>query len=518
MNAYLKSVVAARRQRERLLSEGTPGWVYSTSKGAFGHGGQSVGNDKPPKNLGKTCRDKVRGNSKVLPCVESLLEAFSRPFVLKWESPTSALFTTDDGHSYKVEFGDNSPAALAYKRSYDSNADVYEVAFAWVDPGLFVAKKYHDDVRNLGSPKTAMRVFSTVIDAINTFVKKNSPDVLIIRAKESNRASLYRRMLSKLSKGRFKVTEKSDGAGNVFFLDYEMHESVATASSGWVSPGGPSGPIGIPSDSEDEMQPQARDSHLMLRRPATNTSGPQTTPKAGDDEGDKATPSRKNPKMGQSLPVRGFAGKAVAENSLADEVISYLDSLNEKSCCKSCEDGDECEVGEATTGAMVGGSYPGGPINSPATTSRDIGALTTQGNPNYGKTFFKRHAKDIEARAKCRSKCKLGDGKCLFKCDESRDDLSPGLVKLFRKPLVRSLPPTGKLVQCAACGKKHYKQHRRDDCLTCEDKSERKRKTEYLSRVKNKYPNCTPLEPPDPDCRKASLVKTAAYNLGRGGK
>jgi hypothetical protein len=70
-------------------------------------------------------------------------------------------------------------------------------------------------------------VFATVLDGIQHWIKSYNPKSFIMSAKEPNRKSLYRRMLSLFNKGEWITEEISDGT----FLVYNKKSKKPTEYS-----------------------------------------------------------------------------------------------------------------------------------------------------------------------------------------------------------------------------------------------------------------------------------------------
>jgi len=122
--------------------------------------------------------------------MKRLNELFDKPVAYKRTENTNERkrYTFSiEGKSYIVQ--------IAHDDTDDSN-DAWEVMFFLI--GSFNNAPSGTEISGSGSE---IKVFSTVVSIIKTFVKSEKPEVIYFSAKEKSRQSLYAAMVRKLGKG-----------------------------------------------------------------------------------------------------------------------------------------------------------------------------------------------------------------------------------------------------------------------------------------------------------------------------
>lgn len=112
-----------------------------------------------------------------------LTELFDKPLRYHWENNKTAEFVIND-KNYSIEFSifENSKGLREADVHFNlrDDADVARI-----------------DLTNTGDE---IKVFSTILQIINEFIKNNNVDVLTFSAEEPSRINLYKRIANKFSK------------------------------------------------------------------------------------------------------------------------------------------------------------------------------------------------------------------------------------------------------------------------------------------------------------------------------
>ena len=148
---------------------------------------------------------------------ELLVESFDLPFNWNWESPNEATFEVDN-REYFVLFlylNDISGEIPEFS-NYDLSFSGWDVSFG--------VKNYDYDNEDFSynfSIETkdykAIRILSTVVSAINSFVERMEPNLLIINVDNDtnlNRFTVYKKMLNRYLPPDFNFVQTRDNKFN----------------------------------------------------------------------------------------------------------------------------------------------------------------------------------------------------------------------------------------------------------------------------------------------------------------
>ena len=117
-----------------------------------------------------------------------LNEVFQHPYPWKWSYKSK-----DDGASAQFVANDNNNVYMEF--AHDGN-NQWEIDFAREDLSAPFGNNVKADITGQGD---AFRIFATLKEIIQAFIKYQDPDVLVFTAHENSRKDLYKSILPKLA-------------------------------------------------------------------------------------------------------------------------------------------------------------------------------------------------------------------------------------------------------------------------------------------------------------------------------
>ena len=141
---------------------------------------------------------------------QKLNEAFDLPFNWDWSGPREAVFQVGD-YDYLVYFKyvDNLAQVISEFRNYNMSLDGWEVSFGVLDDSE--ENGFSDSVET--KDYKAIRILSTVVDIINSFVERTNLNFLVFEIdteSELNRLNVYKKMLDRYLPFNFRIIHLKD--------------------------------------------------------------------------------------------------------------------------------------------------------------------------------------------------------------------------------------------------------------------------------------------------------------------